>query len=187
MLRPGKGTAMPNHANHELAAALQRAESVFRRRPDMGMHDDLPASARWERDTRVIVNHTNGTQIASDMPSELGGTGDRVTPGWLFRAGVASCATTTIVMAAAARDIELAALEVRVSSRSDTRGILGMEGTDGTRVFAGPSEVEMRVKITAPGVAPDVVHALIEEGLRRSPIPNALQTALPMTLHVDIE
>jgi uncharacterized OsmC-like protein len=172
--------------NHELAAALQRAETVFRRRPDMGMHEDAPASARWERDTRVVVNHANGTQIASDMPCELGGTGDRITPGWLFRAGVAACATTTIAMAAAARGIELSALEVQVSSRSDTRGILGMDEADGERVFAGPSDVQLRVRIASPAVSPEQLRALIEEGLRRSPIPNVLQTAMPMAVHVEV-
>jgi uncharacterized OsmC-like protein len=60
------------------------------------------------------------------MPSEVGGSGDQVTPGWLFRAGLASCAATRIAMAAAAEGIELATLEVRASSRSDTRGLLGM-------------------------------------------------------------
>jgi hypothetical protein len=34
-----------------------------------------------------------------------------VTPGWLFRAGFASCAATCIAMGAAAQGIELASLE----------------------------------------------------------------------------
>ena len=72
------------------------------------MHDDAPATARWQGGTpRRHVSHADGTQVPTDMPAELGGSGDQVTPGWLFRAGLASCAATSIVLAAAAEGIEL--------------------------------------------------------------------------------
>ncbi len=91
-----------------IAAALQRVESVLQRRPDTGLHDDAPATATWQGATRVSVAHANGTRLATDMPIECGGTGDLVTPGWLFRAGLAACATTSIALLAAARGITLA-------------------------------------------------------------------------------
>jgi len=172
---------------HEIAAALQRAETFFRRRPELGLHDDMQASSRWEGGTCVVASHANGTQIASDMPCELGGTGDRITPGWLFRAGVASCSATAIAMTAAAQDIALTSLEVVVGSRSDARGLLGMSDTEGQRVCAGPSEYEVRVRIAAEGTAPERLRALVDEGLRRSPMQHALQTALPITLRVDVD
>ena len=171
---------------HELAAALQRAEAVFRRRPDMGVHDDSQAAARWEAGTRVIASHANGTQIASDMPCELGGTGDRITPGWLFRAGLASCSATAIAMTAAAQNIELTVLEVVVGSRSDSRGLLGMNDVDGTPVCAAPTDYEVRVHIAADATAPEQLRALVDEGLRRSPMQQALRTAPPITLRVEI-
>ena len=86
----------------DIAAALRRVAEVLQRRPELGRHEDAPALARWAGGTRVISRHANGTELASDMPAELGGSGDRVTPGWLFRAGLAACATTSIVLAAAA-------------------------------------------------------------------------------------
>jgi len=70
--------------------ALQRVETLLRRRPDIGLHDDAPATVRWSAGTRVVARHANGTEISTDMPAELGGSGDRVTPGWLFRAGLSS-------------------------------------------------------------------------------------------------
>ena len=73
-----------------LATALQRVEAVLRRRPEMGLQDDAPATARWESGLRFVASHANGTQLVTDMPAELGGSGDQVTPGWLFRAGLAS-------------------------------------------------------------------------------------------------
>jgi uncharacterized OsmC-like protein len=170
----------------DLAAAIHRVETVLRRRPEMGLHDDAPATARWEDGTRIVASHANGTQVSTDMPTEVGGTGDRVTPGWLFRAGVASCATTSIAMAAAAKGIELTTLEVQVSSRSDTRGLLGMTDGDGEPVYAGPCDVRLLVRISAQGVPPERLRALVEDGYRCSPVPNAVVNTVPVDLRIDI-
>ncbi|HSE12188.1 MAG TPA: OsmC family protein, partial [Rudaea sp.] len=170
----------------DIATALRRAEKVFERRPQIGLHDDASATARWQGGTRVVSSHANGTEVATDMPAELGGTGDHVTPGWLFRAGLASCAATSIVMTAAAEEIELASLEVFASSRSDTRALLGMSDADGRLVPPGPSDLKLRVRICAQGVEPARLRALVEEGCRRSPIPNAVLNAVPMALHIDV-
>ncbi len=124
--------------------------------------------------------------MPTDIPAELGGSGDLITPGWLFRAGLASCAATSIALTAAARGIDLSALEVNVRSRSDTRGLLGMADASGATVPAGPSDVRMSVRIAATGAAPERLRALVEEGCRCSPIPNAVQRATPLALHVDV-
>ena len=174
-------------STQELAAALQRVEKVLRRRPETGLHDDAPAAARWVGGTRVVASHVNGTQISSDMPGELGGSGDQVTPGWLFRAGLASCSATSIAMAAAAEGIALTALEVRATSRSDTRGLLGMVDAEGEPVQAGPRDVQLAVRISAPGVAPARLRTMVEHGLCHSPIPNAVQSATPFALHIDVD
>jgi uncharacterized OsmC-like protein len=171
----------------EIAVALQRVEAVLRRRPDVGLHDDAPATARWERGTRVVASHANGTQMATDMPAELGGTGDQVTPGWLFRAGLASCAATSIALAAAAKGIELMTLEVRATSRSDARGLLGMADAAGAPVPAGPCDVQLHVRIAAEGVDPARLRALVEDGFRCSPIPNAVVNAVPVDLRIDVD
>jgi uncharacterized OsmC-like protein len=171
----------------DIALALQRAEKVFRRRPATGMHEDATAAARWQGGTRVVSSHVNGTHVATDMPAELGGSGDKVSPGWLFRAGVASCAATSIVMTAAVEQIELASLEVIANSRSDARGLLGMTGDDGKPVPPGPSGLQLQVRISAEGVEPARLRDLVEEGFRRSPIPNAVLNAVPMALRIDVD
>jgi uncharacterized OsmC-like protein len=181
----GNGSSLAMAAQ-DIAEALKRVEAVLERRPDMGRHDDAPATAVWKCGTRVVASHANGAAIATDMPGELGGTGDQVTPGWLFRAGLASCAATTIAMAAAAEAIELTTLEVRAFSRSDTRGLLGMPDADGEPVSAGPFDVELHVRIAAPGVEPARLRALVESGYRCAPIPNAVVNALPVALRIDI-
>ncbi|MEW9624904.1 OsmC family protein [Rhodanobacter geophilus] len=170
----------------DIASAMQRMEQALRRRPGMGLHDDAPAVARWDGGTRVVSSHANGTRVSTDMPIELGGGGDGVTPGWLFRAGVAACLTTRIAMGAAAAGIELGALEVRAGSRSDLRGLLDLPDAEGMPVFAGPCEVQLHVRIAAAGVAPRL-RALVEDSHRCSPIPNALEHAVAVDLHIDTD
>lgn len=169
-----------------VAAAMQRVQGILQRRPQMGLQDDAPATARWQEGAQVFTHHANGTQVATDLPQELGGHGEQVTPGWLFRAGLAACAATSIAMAAAEAGIELELLEVRAGSRSDTRGALGMNDSEGRPVFAGPGEVRLDVRIRAHDASPERLRALAEEGCRRSPIPNAVQMALPVALRIDV-
>lgn len=173
-------------AAQDIAQALKRAETVLQRKPAMGLHDDAPVTARWDQDLRVTASHANGTEVATDMPRELGGSGERVTPGWLFRAGLASCVTTRIAMEAMAQGIGLTTLEVVVSSRSDTRGVFGMAEPDGTTVPAGPVQVQMRVSIGAPGVARERLQELVEFSYRCSPMLCAMESAVPVELKVEL-
>ena len=169
-----------------IAAALQRVQSVFQRRPEAGLHDDAPALSRWTGGMRVVTQHTDGHEVSTDMPLELGGSGDQVTPGWLMRAGLASCTATRIAMAAATEGIVLDLLEVEAGSRSDARGLLGMSETDGRRVPAGPLDMRLRVRLSARGVAADRLRALVEASCRHSPVGDAIETALPIELQIDV-
>ncbi len=169
-----------------IAAALKRVETILQRRPETGLQDDAPATARWEGNTRVVASHSNGTALLTDMPAELGGSGDQVTPGWLFRARLASCAATSIVLVAASEGITLSALAVRATSKSDTRGMLGMEDSDGEAIHAGPGDVQLDINVSAPGVAPERLHAIVQRGIRHSPVPSALQSATPLGLNISI-
>jgi uncharacterized OsmC-like protein len=173
-------------AAQDIAEAIERVRSVLLRRPQSGLHDDAPATSIWSGGTRVIARHDNGTEVASDMPGELGGSGDRVSPGWLLRAGFASCTATCIAMNAAVQGLELEALEVRATSRSDTRGLLGMADADGQPVPAGPGDMQMHVRISAPGVTAERLRALVEDSYRRSPIACAVENAVPVRLSIDV-
>jgi uncharacterized OsmC-like protein len=174
-------------ASQEIAAAMRRVESVLKRRPEAGLHEDAPAIARWESGTRVVSSNTNGTKLMTDMPTELGGSGDQVTPGWLVRAGLASCLATRIAMGAAVAGFELAMLEVSASSRSDARGLFGMPEASGVPVCAGPQDMQVFVRIAAPGVSPVQLRALIEESNRCSPVSAALRDAVPITLLIEMD
>ena len=173
-------------AAHDIAQALERVRTVSQRRPDMGLHDDAPAISRWVGGLRMLSSHANGTQIPTDMPAELGGSGDQVTPGWMLRAGFAGCTATSIAMAAAEQGIELESLEVQVKSRTDSRGMFGMHDVDGSAVPAGPQDMQIIVKIAARGASPPRLRALVELNYQRSPMACALQGVTPVVLHVEV-
>lgn len=173
--------------HEDIAAALQRVESVLTRRPESGLHDDSEAKALWQGGLRVVASHTDGTQVESDMPGEFGGTGDKVTPGWLFRAGTASCTATSIALSAARQGIALDALEVTVNSRSDARGILALHDADGGLVPSRPLGMTMRVRVAAEGVAPARLRAVVEDACRCSPIADAVRHPVPLSVDIAVQ
>jgi uncharacterized OsmC-like protein len=169
-----------------IAAALHRVESILKRRPEAGLHGDAPAVARWEGGARVVSSHPNGASVATDLPSELGGTGDAFTPGWLWRAALSSCLATRIVMAAAVDGIDLGSVEVQASSRSDVRGLLGMKDDSGVPLSPAPSDVQLHVRIRAPEVSHERLHALIAHSQACSPVQIAAAQALPIEVRVEV-
>lgn len=169
------------------ALAMRRMASAFQRRPEAAVQEDAPATAVWAGGTRVTTGHANGARITTDMPAAMAGSDQEVTPGWLFRAGLASCTATSVALEAAARGITPGRIEVTAGSRSDARGVLGMTGADGAPVYAGPGDVRLRVRVAASGVAPQQLRDLVEKALRCSPIPSLVSTSTPMAVHIEVE
>lgn len=173
-------------AMHDIAVALQRVEALMHKRPDLGPHDDAPAHARWEGGMRVSAADASGERLLeTDMPREVGGSGEGVTPGWLLRASAASCAVTRIVMAAATRGVALDGVEAWVASRSDVRGLLGMPDADGRPITPAPTQMSLHVRIAAPALSEAQLRELVEQSCLLAPVQAALQQAVPMTLEIE--
>lgn len=170
----------------QVAAALERVASVLRRKPQAGIADDSVATACWVGGLGTSVRSETGQAVATDMPAELGGGASAVSPGWLLRAGLASCAVTRIAMAAAAEAIPLQTLEVRATSRSDARGMLGMPEPDGTQVTAAPLEMALHVRIGAPGVSAERLRALVASAAATAPVSSAVARQVPLALHIEV-
>ena len=173
---------MSNHSH--VATAMRRAMKVFERMPSHGLHEDATATIVWQGGTRMTACHASGASVDTDMPVELGGSGDCVSPGWLFRSGIGSCAATVIYMTAALEGIDIDDLEVQVGSASDTRGVLGMVDADGTRVRPGAAELQMHIRIGARGVPAARLRALVDEALRRSSIQDVMVSHPPVVVQV---
>jgi uncharacterized OsmC-like protein len=170
-----------------ISKAMARVRAVLARRPEAGIHADETAIAGWDAGTRVIARHANGTQITTDMPVELGGAGNQVSPGWLLRAGLASCLATRIAMEAAATGITLTRLEVLANSTSDARGLLGMTGDGGEQITAAPYEVQLEVRMGARNVTRELLQAMAEVSFRCSPVSAAVERAVPVALRISID
>lgn len=170
-----------------IATAMQRVRAVFARRPEAARHADEPAIARWEQGLRVVSRHANGAHVATDLPRELGGQGDEVTPSWLLRAALASCLATRIAMEAAAREILIAQLEVVAESESDARGLFGMTDDAGERIPPGPRAVHLRVRVAALNIAMESLRTMIEDSYRCSPVHFAVERSVPVSLSIDID
>src|SRR2546423_14056841 len=108
------------------------------------------------------------------MPAAVGGTGSAPSPGWLFRAALASCDATLIAMRAAAEGIELTRLKVAVDSESDDRGILGIDDA----VAAGPLRMRVRVQLAAPGASEAQPREAAAWGIQHCPGSDAARRAL---------
>lgn len=171
----------------DIAAAQQRVVAVLHKRPGAGRQADTPARVRWDGALRSRAIRPDGSEIALDMPAEIGGGGAGVTPGWLLRSALASCAVTRIAMLAATEGLVLTTLEAEATSRSDARGLLGLTEADGRAVPAGPDDVQLHVRIGAPGVAPERLRALVAATVPLSPVTCALASPIAVTMHVQVE
>jgi uncharacterized OsmC-like protein len=170
----------------QIAASMERVGAVLRRKPQAGLSEDSAATARWDGGLRACVRSDAGHSVATDMPIEIGGEASAATPGWLLRAGLASCAVTRIAMAAATAGIKLETLEARATSRSDVRGLLAIPAPDGRAVPAGPLSMDLHVRIGAPGVPAERLRALVASTAACSPVTCAVEQPLPVALHVDV-
>jgi uncharacterized OsmC-like protein len=85
------------------------------------------AVAVLHEDLKFQVSGPRGEKVITDMPPPMGGTGSGANPGWLLRAGLASCNATVIAMRAAQLGLQLKSLEFTVESESDNRGFLGSD------------------------------------------------------------
>jgi uncharacterized OsmC-like protein len=171
----------------QIAAAQQRVVAVLHKRPGAGVQADTPARVRWDGGLRSRAVHPNGAEIALDMPAEIGGGNAGVTPGWLLRSALASCAVTRIAMLAAAEGLVLTTLEAEATSRSDARGLMGMTEADGSAVPAGPDDVQLHIRIGAPGVAAERLRALVAATVPVSPVTCALTRPVAVAMHVEVE
>ena len=169
-----------------IANALRGTAAAFERKPSLGFGDDSTAAVSWSGGLRFEAEHPSGNRIVTDLNERLGGAGGQVTPGWLLRAGVGSCTASCIVLAAAVEGIELDCLEIRVDSRSDTRGVLGLSERGGERVDAAARDYRMSVTIGARNASPERLRALVAEGQRRSPIYLSLVEARPVAVDITV-
>jgi uncharacterized OsmC-like protein len=165
----------------DIREAIESAVRYLSEHPDEARYTDSFARARLGEALRVEVDGPSSERLATDMPGGVGGRGEEPSPGWLFRAAIASCVASTIGMEAAREGVTLAALEVEVDSESDDRGVLGMAED----VPAGPLSTRIRVRARATGGAGEALRRVLERGTARCPVFDATKRAVEVSLEIE--
>jgi uncharacterized OsmC-like protein len=165
----------------EIRESMQGAVQYLTAHPDEARYTDSFARARLGEALRVEVEGPGGERIRTDMPAGIGGRAEEPSPGWLFRAAVASCVASTIGMEAAREEAMLTSLEVEVDSESDDRGILGMDES----VPAGPLSMRVRIRARADGTDETRLRQILERGAARCPVCDATKRAVDVSLEID--
>ena len=164
-----------------IRAAIDKAIDYLTDHPDEARYTDSVARASLGDSLRVEVEGPDGEQITTDMPRGVGGMAEHPTPGWLFRAAIASCVASTVAMEAAREGVDLTDLDVEVDSVSDDRGILGMDPA----AHAGPYSMRIRIRARASGVDEQRLREVVASGADRCPVCDA--TKRPVEVSVEIE
>lgn len=162
--------------------ALETLSHLIAEQPAMAVTKNVPATARLLEGLRCEVKGPNGESAYTDMPPTVGGTASAPSPGWLFRASLASCTTTTIALRAARLGIALTTLEVTAESDSDHRGLLGLDD----KISASLSPITIRIRIGASGITADQLRELALWGDRHSPIACTARSAPNCSVEVEV-
>ncbi|MGC4010160.1 MAG: OsmC family protein [Pseudomonas sp.] len=172
-------------SSETILAAQQRLTRLVQQRPGVALVEETPAIAQWEGAGKTHTRHPDGNVIHTDLPRELGGDGERVSPGWLLRAAMASCAVTRIAMLANETGVALQQLEAEVGSVTDVHGLLGLSREDGQAASPGPAHARLQVRIASAGVPQEQLRELVAEAIRLSPMVAAFRDAIPVQLDID--
>jgi uncharacterized OsmC-like protein len=161
--------------------SIENAVRYLSEHPDEARYTDSVATATLGDSLRVEVEGPSGERVVTDMPGSVGGRGEEPSPGWLFRAALASCVATTIAMEAAREEISLDALEVEVDSESDDRGILGMDES----VPPGPLSTRIRVRARSDATDGERMREVLERGAGLCPVCDATKRSVDVTLQFE--
>ena len=161
-----------------IRAAIEGASAYLSDHPDEARYTDSLATARVEEGLRIRVDGPNGESLLTDMPGAVGGGAAAPSPGWFLRAAVAACVTSLAVMRAAQLGIEGFTCEVEVDSKSDDRGILGLDQA----VPAGP--LSMRIGFRMTGGTPDRLGEVAHWAVEHCPVSDAVRRAVPVAVEL---
>jgi uncharacterized OsmC-like protein len=166
--------------SNELAEAIRNATEYLTAHPEEARYTDSEAVATLQEGLRVVVRDPSGRTVETDMSTGIGGTDTAPSPGWLFRAALASCDATLIAMRAAVLGIELDRVEVSIDSESNDHGILGIDES----VPAGPLGIRTRVSISARGADREAIRELTEWATAHCPVCDAAKRAVPVSVEI---
>ena len=118
--------------------------------------------------------------VHTDEPGVLLGTDTAPGPGEYMLSALAACVTTSIVYHAAARGIEIQAIESRIDGDIDLRGFLNVDKS----VRKGFQNIRMNFRIKADG-SEELIQELVNLGQNFSPVFDTLSKGVPITIKAE--
>lgn len=161
--------------------SIEQAVDYLSENPGEARYTDSVARATLGDSLRVDVEGAEGERIVTDMARGVGGLAEHPSPGWLFRAAMASCVASTVAMEAARKGMDLTDLSVEVDSESDDRGILGIDPD----THVGPYSMTIRIHAVAPEVDPQRLREVVAAGAARCPVCDAAKRSVEVSVEVD--
>ena len=124
------------------------------------------------------LTHRQASSFDADHPEVLVGQDNAPTPAEHLLHALAACLTSGLVNIAAARGINLTAVESTVEGDIDLLGILGLSED----VRNGYQQI--RVNFRLEGDAPERLRSVVEQSRRRSAVYDVLTNGVPVSIHV---
>jgi uncharacterized OsmC-like protein len=165
-----------------IAESIRKLSETITADPSKARAKNAPATARLVDGLKFELTGPYNEPLVTDMAPAVGGTASGPNPGWLMRGAMASCTATVIAMRAAKLGIDLENLEVTAETDSDLRGILGLDES----VTAGHGPVRIKVKISSPNAAPDVLRELVEWADGHSPVTCTVRNGPECKLEIEV-
>jgi uncharacterized OsmC-like protein len=162
--------------------AIEKATEYLREHPADAVSTDTRATAVVQSGLRVSVTGPANESVVTDMVPSVGGEGSAPSPGWLVRAGVASCVATLLAMRAEQLGQALESVEVTVDSVSDDRGILGIDAS----IPSGPLSVRIVIRVAAPSIERAQLEALVAWAVDHCPVVDAVRRAVPVNIEFNL-
>ena len=162
-----------------IRTAVEQAEAFFQKQT--GPQPDTPATATIESGLRCRVESPDGRAIYTDMPEGIGGTATANSPGWHFRAALASCDASLLAIRAARVGVQLDSIQVKVDGESDGRGMLLDEG-----ISAGSSKICIVFKVSSKTATKKEIEDLIHWVEEHSPVGTDVSRAVNVNSEIEI-
>ncbi len=162
-----------------IASNIARARTYLRTLPAMAQFHDTPACATVAHDLVIKVSGPDG--LPDGMLAGIGDTAAVPSPGWFFRAALASQVAMFIAMRAAEAAAILDDLEVIVNAESDDRGALGMDED----IPPGPLSMTITVRYSRSNLDETATRDVIEWGVAHAPVHDAVTRAVPVAVAIE--
>ena len=164
----------------EIGAAVELIEGYYRDKAPPGPQADISATAMIEKGLRCRIEAPDGYAIHTDMPTAVGGGASCPSPGWHFRAALASCDATLLAMRAARLGIELDDIRVRVETSSDGRGMFLDEG-----ISPGSTEVRIYFRLSGDDLDEAAKQSLVDWVVEHSPVGTDVVRAVDVSAEIE--